>query len=155
MANIKITVPSVVLTSDRKDVKKALRAAGNEVAAIARKLIKSSQGGPGSPPQNKTGALAASMRARVNSEGTSVQITAAGNGKKGKDFYALILENGGTGSKKKGGKDKRGRDVSGWSMKPHPFLSTAVEKVGGDEALGQRLTDAIVNGISLKTSRKK
>jgi hypothetical protein len=109
MPGLKITVPAVALTYDRKLLRQALSRAGQEIAALARSLIRSAQGAgrtyskpgggsyrasaPGQPPAKRTGLLVGNIRVRAmrpaqDRVGVTVRETA---------FYGKFLETGARG----------------------------------------------------------
>jgi len=162
-SKLQITVPAYAFTVDKTMLRKTLRAAGAEVGAVARALIRRSQGGgttyskpgggryqastPGQPPVNRTGALATSIKVKAGRGGDSVSI-------RDTQFYALFLENGakgGQGSGKKGVKgkrNKRGAVSSGRVLEPRPFLSTALAQ--RESSIGDRVRSAVVDGIKFQ-----
>jgi hypothetical protein len=118
VARLKITVPAIALVYDKKVLRQTLRTAGSEVAAGARRLIRSSAGGgkvyygsgggasaafrggykkgryrastAGQAPVSVTGTLLRSIKVRPfkSGEGVTVRDTA---------YYALALEVGARG----------------------------------------------------------
>ena len=165
-ANIKITVPSYAFTVDKKLLRKTLRAAGSEVAAVARALILRSQGGgasyskpgggryhasaPGQPPVSRTGVLAASLSVKPSRSGDRVTVRDSA-------YYALILEagaKGGAGSGKKGVKGRRNkqgksaRPTSARVLEPRPFLSVAA--LQRQDSIAERVRAAMVDGIKFQ-----
>lgn len=177
---LKITVPpGYTIVAGKQQLRKVLRAAGNEVAAKARSLIR--QGAAtkkrqakrasvaGSPPVGRTGNLARNIKVSIRRDGESVSIkdTARSVGGSGAP-YALFLEKGavgGIGSGKKGLKGQRnarkrvGRTsvlvaVTGKRvLAPHPFMYPALEQVvsGG---LTDRVRDAVVSGMTFRRQGK-
>ena len=160
---LQITVKAIDLEWDKKGLKTALRAAGNEVAGVARKLVRQSTGGgrtyyiggsgggkgryrasaPGQPPTSVTGLLAKSIKVRVfrSGEGVAVRDTA---------YYSLFLEGGAQGGQgKRVGKHRRGnRGVGARVLKPRPFLSRALNDRRA--SLEQRLGEAIAKGLKFR-----
>ena len=128
VAKLKITVPSVALTYDKKVLRATMRVAGNEVAAATRSLLRTSTGGgrtyygtgggssaafrggyqkkkysaslAGMAPRNLTGTLARSIVVKPFKSGEGVAIRDSA-------FYALMLEAGAQG----GGGKKGARNV--------------------------------------------
>lgn len=167
MIRLSVSVPLALrLTVDRKAKLKVLRRAGSEVAAAARRMVRSSTGAgrtywgpngrytasaPGAPPVSRTGRLAASIVVRPFKSGDGVAVRAHA-------FYALFLENGaqgGAGSGRKGVKGRRNRSAglaSARVLKPRPFLTAALEARGTRE-LGTRVRDALVAGIRLQRAK--
>jgi hypothetical protein len=164
MIRLTIGIPvGAALTINPREKKRALRAAGNQVARLTRRKLALAGTGakrgshvasaPGQPPAKLTGALARSIGVKVFRSGDGVAIRA-------RRFYALFLEagaRGGIGSGKAGVKGKRNtrRAVVGTrEVEPRPFLSAAMDELSGD-ALGERLRDAIVRGIEFRQGRQK
>ena len=90
-----ITVPAGwTVLADKDQVRKVMLAAGNEVAAVARAMIRqgdrSRPSRPGDPPNQKSGKLARSIRARAWRDGEGVSIRAS-------EYYALFLSVGAKG----------------------------------------------------------
>lgn len=156
----------LILTKETKALKAVMRAAGGEIAALARALIRRSAGGgrvyyrngrrytasaPGQAPVKVSGALAAGIKVRPFKSGTGVAIRET-------EFYGVMLEGGakggggGKGARNKAGRgDKRGRrsmPTTTRVMLPRPFLSTAIKM--REASLGERIRDAIVNDIKFK-----
>jgi uncharacterized protein (AIM24 family) len=170
MIGLKVQVQAGALTYDKRKLKAVMRAAGAEVAAVARKLIRSSAGGgrlyygtggaqyrggyrklryqasgAGSAPVRVTGTLLGSIKAYPYPSGEGVAI-------RDTKFYALFLEGGakgGVGSRKKDVKGKRNTyqrkkllAVAGVRvLAPRPFLSTALES--REASLGARIGASI------------
>lgn len=153
---IEIVVPSYAFTYDKAALRKTMRAAGAEVASVARALIRrATQSVPGGPPMNRKGALAASLKVRPtrDGEGVTVRDTA---------FYALFLEAGAHGG---GGSTvaanmlpagpKRGKARMKASavnkarvLLPHPFLSTAIEM--RETSIADRVRAAVLDGVKFQ-----
>ena len=174
MAGLKITVPTYALVYEKKLLKKTLQSAGAEVAAVARALIRRSQGGgrkygkhtasaPGQPPASLSGELAASIKVRPwrSGEGVTIRDT---------QFYALFLEAGARGG---GGntRDKANILLAGeknWRGKvlrtknrmkksaisqtrvlaPRPFLTAALEQ--RQQSISDRVRAAIIDDVKFK-----
>ena len=162
---IQITVPAYAFTVDKSALRKALRAAGVEVASVARALIRKSQSGaPGQPPVNRTGNLASHMSVKVFKSGGGVSIEDTAESKRGSHApYALFLEFGAVGgiaSGKAGVKGKRNkrRRINGKSvlisvvgsrvLPPHPFLTTALEQ--RESSIAERVQAAVIDGIKFQ-----
>ena len=95
MAMMQITVPSGwTVVAGNKQVRSVLLAAGNEVAAAARAMIRSgarkNRSKPGEPPHSQSGKLARSIRARAWRDGEGVTVRAS-------EYYALFLSLGARG----------------------------------------------------------
>jgi hypothetical protein len=103
MALLKITVPAGwTIAAGKQQLRAVLGAAGNEVAARARAMIRTGSRKhpslPGEPPRGVSGKLARSIRARVWKDSEGVTIRAS-------EFYALFLSLGAKG----GGGDTHNR----------------------------------------------
>jgi len=103
MALLQITVPpGWTVIAGKNQVRAVLGAAGNEVAARARAMVRAGSRKhpslPGEPPRSVSGKLARSIRARVWKDGEGVTIRAS-------EFYALFLSLGAKG----GGGDTHNR----------------------------------------------
>lgn len=103
MALLQITVPpGWTVTAGRTRLRAVMGAAGNEVAARARAMIRAGNrkraSQPGEPPHSVSGKLARSIRARPWKDGEGVTIRAS-------EFYALFLSLGAKG----GGGDTHNR----------------------------------------------
>jgi hypothetical protein len=151
-----ITVPAgYTIIAGKAGLRAVLRAAGVEVGARARALIRG--GGknrvsvPGEPPVSRTGTLASSIKVRPSKDGESVSIRDAA-------YYALFLEagaRGGVGSGKKGvrGKRNKRRGVVGTRvLLPRPFLSTALDQVA-NAGLAERVQTAVVEGLKFQRGK--
>ena len=158
-SKIQVTVPSYAFTIDKKNLRRTLSAAGNEVAAAARALIRRSQGSgqlyskpgggtyqasaPGQSPVSRTGVLAASIKIKPSRSGEAVTVRDTA-------FYALMLEagaKGGQGSGKagvKGKRNKRGNVSSPRILEPRPFLSVAAAQ--RETSIADRVRAAVVDG---------
>ena len=170
MIRLSVTVSGGRLELDKKVLRQTMRAAGTEVAAVARQLIRRGgttgpRGGkrassPSQPPANHSGLLASSFRVTVykSGEGVSVRDTA---------FYARFLETGAHGG---GGntKDKAnilragqlgrsGRVLRGQNrmksgavnktrvLMPRPFLTIALAM--REASIAQRVGMSINQGV--------
>ncbi len=151
MMRLRIEVQPGRLEVDKKLMRATLRAAGAEVAAVARRLIRQSGGtgqlyrgrrasAPGQAPLNQTGRLAGSFRIRVYRSGEGVSITDEARSRTGSGApYALFLEKGargGVSSFGRGGKslsnfrigaDRRAGKVGNRVVEPRPFLTVALD----------------------------
>jgi len=95
MALLQITVPpGWTVTAGKKQLRAVMGAAGNEVAAKARAMIRAGTrkgpSKPGEPPHSVSGKLARSIRSRPWKDGEGVTIRAS-------EFYALFLSLGAKG----------------------------------------------------------
>jgi hypothetical protein len=160
-----INVPQYALTLDKTLLRKTLRAAGAEVAAVARTAIRRSRGtgaiyskpgggtyqasAPGEAPVSRTGALARSFKVRAAGP-NAVTVKAA-------IFYAGFLETGakgGQGSGKagvKGKRNKRGRNASvssGRVLASRPFLATAL--ANREASIADRVRAAVIDGVKFQ-----
>lgn len=160
---IDIHIPQYAINFDKKILRKALRGAGQEVAAVARALIRNSQGTgprgvslPGQPPVNRSGTLAGSIKAKVLGGGLVVDV---------RDYapYALALEVGafGGGGNKGSGKGRSHKKRTAEERKAaalgrgetreleaRPYLSTALEQ--REASIAERIRAAVVDGIEFK-----
>ena len=159
MIQLKITAPSVALIYEKRRLKKLMRQAGQEVAAVARALIRRSEGGgqtyyrdgrkyqastPSGAPVSVTGELLRGIKVRPFKSGEGVAIRDG-------VFYALFLEGGAKGGGRRGGKgarNKRGAPQTSRVLLPRPFLSLALAQ--RQASIGQRLRDSIVQDIAFK-----
>lgn len=164
MFNLKIEVPPTAFVYDKTQLRRVLRAAGAEVAAVARAMIRRSAGAgrtyrkpgggsyrasaPGQAPVSRTGALAKSLKLRPFKNGDGIAI-------RDSQFYATILESGFTGGGRSGGKlssitkarrsgKKQRRMSAARAMKPRPFLTAALSQRA--EGIEQRLKRAVIEG---------
>lgn len=173
---IEIDFPSYVLVYDRTLLRKSLQIAGREVAAAARRNIRSSVGGgrlyygpggsigyrggsssgayrasaPGQAPVSVTGTLARSIKAKLRRGATSDVETV-----KDAAFYAKFLEAGAKG----GGPGRRNQRARGKTyvsggriLKPRKFLSAALAQCAPD--IRRRLADAAVRGVVMERVKK-
>lgn len=173
LVRLEVTVQAGMLVVDKKHAKRVLRAAGNEVAARARRLVSGAGGSgriyygtgggsaarekggyrkfrwaaslPGQPPAKVTGSVAQSFKVRVFRDGQGVSI-------RNLMFYAKMLETGAEGGgrtwshTKLGRRYARGKKNIGSKrvLRPRPFLSVALAAVEG--TLAQRIGTALVQG---------
>jgi len=163
--------PEMQLSVGRKKLGQVLRAAGTEVAARARALIRARRIGgkkhvsmPGMPPVSRTGVLASSIRAKLARNSRTVNIIDAAAAKN-QGFYARFLEVGAKG----GGGDTRSGNMhttkSGTRrmnksavnktrvLLPHPFLSRALEQVSA-AGLNQRIGAALIADIKFSRAAR-
>jgi hypothetical protein len=173
MALLKITVPpGYTIIAGKQQVRAVMAAAGGEVAAKARAMIRA--GGrkrpslPGQPPRSVTGKLARSIRAKVRRDGEGVTIRES-------EFYALFLALGAKG----GGGDAHNRanillaGERNWRGKvlrsvnrmkrsaiskkrvllPRPSLGPALDQVIAN-GLADRVREAVVSGLKFQRGRK-
>jgi hypothetical protein len=172
-SGLKIVVPAYTLSYDRAALRKVLRSAGAEVAALARSMVRKASGGgrtyskpgggrysasvAGSPPVSRTGAVASSIRVQTRLKGLSVRILDTA-------FYSRFLETGAQGGggakgsrnvrKRQGG--RRGKYVlmqviGRRQMAPRPFLTVAMEQKG--DSISVRVRDAVIQGIAFKRQK--
>lgn len=177
MIRLAVTVSPGRLILDKKLLRATLRGAGNEVASLARSLVRKSAGSgnqygrhrasaPGQPPASLSGVLARSIKVRVyrSGDGVSIRDTA---------FYAKMLEagaHGGGGNTRNranilqaGEKNRRGRVLRGKNrmkrsavsktrlLEPRPFLTTALAM--RQASIGVRIVTSVNQG--LKFERQK
>jgi hypothetical protein len=172
-AGLKITVPAYTLSYDRAELRKVLRSAGAEVAALARAMIRKASGGgrryskpgggrysasqPGNPPVSRTRTLVSSIRVQTRLKGLSVRVIDAA-------FYSRFLETGAVGGggakgqrnirRRRGG--RRGKYVllqviGRRHMEPRPFLTAAMAAKG--DSISVRVRDAVIQGIAFKRQK--
>ena len=151
-SRIEIVPANALFVYDKTQLKKVMRQAGQEVAAVAKAMIRSSTGGPGQPPMNRTGDLIRSIKARAIRSGEGVVVTAGAQSPQGFP-YAVALEGGseggGPGNKRTGAHhvgqyQKHGSRV----VAPRPFLSVALER--RQDSLATRIKAAVVDGVAFK-----
>jgi hypothetical protein len=163
--------PEMQLSVGRKKLGQVLRAAGTEVAARARALIRARRLGgkkhvsmPGAPPVSRTGVLASSIKVRLARNSRTVNIIDAAAAKN-QGYYALFLEKGAKG----GGGDTRRANMhvtkSGTLrmnksavnrsrvLLPHPFLSRALNEVSA-AGLNERIGAAIIADIKFRRAAR-
>jgi hypothetical protein len=163
--------PEMQLSVGRKKLGQVLRAAGAEVAARARALIRARRIGgkkkhvstPGMPPVSRTGVLASSIKVRLARNSRTVSIIDAAAAKNA-GFYALFLEKGARGG---GGNVKGNTHVTKSGTRrmnksavnktrvllPHPFLSRALEEVSA-AGLNQRIGAALIADIKFSRAAR-
>ena len=163
--SVTVDPPHSVLVYEKKKLKAVMRAAGGEVVAATRKLLKASVGsgrvyrgsggsqyrpykagrftasGPGQSPALETGTLLRSITSKPSKSGQSVRISSA--------FYGLFLEYGAKGgSGKKGGRNRRGGVSGSRVLEPRPFLSRALGEREG--SISDRIRASIVDDIKFR-----
>lgn len=170
MIRLRVDIPlGLGLVYTRKRMRQLMRRAGAEVAAIARTLIRRSQGGgktyrgsgsskyrpyrpgaytasaPGQPPVNVTSTLLRGIVVRPYKSGDGVAV-------RDRTFYALFLEAGarGGGRKRRGGKRVEGQAgiAKARVLQSRPFLSTALTQ--REASLSERIRAAIVDDIEFR-----
>ncbi len=150
---------------ERKEINKALTAAGKLVAASARTLIRTTAGQgrkygghvagkPGQSPVNRTGQLAKDIGIESVRKFLAIRVV-------DKAFYAVALEDGAVGGGgQKGGRNartshKRGGRVTQAStarvLQPRPFLSVALDSRRAE--ITRRLQDAIQRDVLFKETK--
>jgi len=152
MVNIILKVPKYALEpAFKKELKKVMRQAGQEIAADARALIRSGNkklvSQSGQPPISKTGKLANSIKLTSKGNGLKVVISDTAP-------YALFLEAGATGGgnrTKRAGRSKRGAATTQRVLEPRPFISVAAES--NRSSLERRIAEALNKGVDLKKVR--
>jgi hypothetical protein len=167
VAKIEITVDSVTLVYDKSRLKQILRSAGNEVANLARSLIRHASGGgkkgaslPGQPPRSLSGNLASSIKVKMLRSGEGVAI---------RDYaiYALSLEAGAAGGGKGLGNPTRShkkrtladriKSAQGLGhtriLMPRPFLSAALEQE--ENSISERIKTAVTSGMKFEKHKFK
>lgn len=171
-SSIQIQLSAYTLEFGKKNLRKNLQIAGQEVAATARRNIRNAVGGgrlyygpggsigyrggqnsgrytasaPGQAPVSVTGALARSIRARLL-KGRYRDTEAI----RDTEFYAKFLEAGAKGGqpgqrnqRARGKTYVRGRRV----LKPRPFLSAALAERAPD--IRRRLADAALRDVVME-----
>ncbi|MCE2576030.1 hypothetical protein [Komagataeibacter sp. FNDCR2] len=171
-SNIQVEISAYAPEYSKKNLRRNLRTAGQEVAASARRIIRSSVGGgriyyggggsikyrggsspgkyrasgPGQAPVNVTGTLARSIKARLL-KGKDRDVEAIRDAA----FYAKFLEVGAKGGKP-GARNKRGRSQlyvsSSRVLAPRQFLSRALAERA--PSIRRRLADAAVSDIVME-----
>lgn len=178
MGELKVTVNSWgEVALDKREMKKVMRAAGNEIKSKTARLINSTSGGgqvyhyrskqgtyvastPGNPPVRASGALRSSLRTYPYPSGEGFAVRAG-------KYYALFLEAGA-----KGGGNPYGRSGGGASgehsarkrkrrkgqyttrvLEPRPFL----DRVMAQEApeIDRRVKQAMSQALTWKQTAAK
>lgn len=172
LSDVKITVSSwgdVLL--DKRELKKVMRGAGNDVRSKTSKLINKSQGGgrhyfgpagryqastPGSPPVRLSGDLRGSLKTYVFKSGEGFAVRA-------RQFYALFLEAGARGGGNPGGRAvqkvnrRTGRRMRAKGvytsrvLEPRPFLDTVMTQEAPE--LNRRVRLALENALTWKQTK--
>jgi len=169
---LKISIPpGYSIIADKGPLKAVLRAAGAEVAARARALIRSGAATAkraarrasvaGTPPVGRTGNLARGMKITLWRDGQGVTIKDTARSPRGSGApYALFLEKGaqgGVGGRapkrnqwKKINRQRIRVSVSGTRiLQPHPFMEPALDQVVANN-LAVRVRDAVVSGLKFR-----
>ncbi|HVB67974.1 MAG TPA: hypothetical protein VNE67_08985 [Acetobacteraceae bacterium] len=177
MITLKIDVPAYELVYEKAHLRRVLRSAGAEVAAVAKQMILRSAGSgrqyrgsgggksyrgyrkgpyiasaPGQAPVSVTGTLARSLVVRPFRSGEGVAI-------RDLMFYATILEGGFAAGGRSAGKSSsmrkaraagsRQRRLSATrSMQPRPFLTAAL--AAREKSIGERVKAAVLEGIKFQ-----
>jgi hypothetical protein len=172
VSDLKLTVThwgEVVL--DKRELRKLMRAAGNDVKNKTGRLINQSDGGgrsyfaagrryrasaPGAPPVRVSGDLRSSLR-------TYVFKSAEGFAVRARQFYALFLEVGARGGGNPGsravkpinrrtGRRMRAKGVyTARVLEPRPFLDRVMAQEAGE--LNRRVGAALQNGLTWKETK--
>lgn len=148
---LKIKVPTYALATEyKKELRKVMRQAGNEIVRDAKALVRSGNKNtvsiPGQPPISKTGALASAIKLSARNNGLKLIIS--------DPMPALFLEAGakGGGNRSKGkGRNKKEQLGTKRVLEPRPFISVAAES--NISSLEKRIATALRNGIDLKKVR--
>lgn len=164
MISLKLEVPAAELVYDKSELRKILRAVGNELAAVTRALIRGAAGSgrtytrggrkyqasaPGQPPVSVTGALAASIGVTMSRSGESVTIGE-------RIYYATPLQVGFTGGGRSGGKlssvtkalasgRAQQRLSASRTVAPRPSLTLALDQRAG--SIQARVEAAVQSGM--------
>jgi hypothetical protein len=172
VSDLKLTVThwgEVVL--DKRELRKLMRAAGNDVKNKTGRLINQSDGGgrsyfaagrryrasaPGAPPVRVSGDLRSSLR-------TYVFKSAEGFAVRARQFHALFLEVGARGGGNPGsravkpinrrtGRRMRAKGVyTARVLEPRPFLDRVMAQEAGE--LNRRVGAALQNGLTWKETK--
>jgi hypothetical protein len=173
MPGLVITVKAGRLELDKTQVRKVLRAAGNEIASVAKKLASKADGGgrmyavkgssgrghyrasaPGQPPVRVSGQMIGTLKVRLSKDRETVVVRDG--------FPAKFLEGGAKGGgfqtgkyringKRKGKHRSGNRAPGGRVLLPRPFISVALEMRAS--SIEKRIAAAINDG--LKFQRQK
>lgn len=154
--DVRVTSAGLV-TNEKRKLRALMRAAGSEVAAVARANLRRAAGNgrvywskdgrraasaSGQPPAALSGQLAKSIKVYPYKSGEGVAVRA-------RMFYALFLEKGAVGGGgRKGSRNRRGKPQTQRVLLPRPFLTTALDSRAG--SLGARIRAAIVDDIKFK-----
>lgn len=174
MSDLKLTVTHWgEIALDKRELRKLMRAAGNDVKNKTGRLINQSDGGgrvysrpggggayrastAGNPPIRRSGALRGSLKAYVfkSAEGFAVRA---------RQFYALFLEVGARGGGNPGsravkpinrrtGRRMRAKGVyTARVLEPRPFLDRVMAQEAGE--LNRRVGAALQNGLTWKETK--
>lgn len=173
LLGLKISAPSYRFAYEKKQMRKTLRAAGNEIAQAARAILRRSEGGgrtyrgpggstayrggykagayrasaAGEAPVRVTGTLARSVRVRVFRSGEGVAI-------RENAFYALFLAKGAAGGGRKGGmKTRRQANATSRVLQPRPSLTTALDQ--RSESLEPRILASLTQDVAFVRVRAR
>jgi hypothetical protein len=177
MSDLKLTVTNWgEVALDKRELRKLMRAAGNDIKNKTRRLIAKAEGGgrhypahpatkyraaapaytassPGSPPAAPTGGLRDSLK-------TYVYPSAEGFAVRARKFYALFLEAGARGGGRTGGggrgagNRRTGRKAAANTsrvLEPRPFLDRVMAAESGD--LTRRVRAAIDKSLTWKETK--
>jgi hypothetical protein len=172
VSDLKLTVTNWgTVALDKRELRKLMRAAGNDIKNKAGRLINQSQGGgkqyfgpagryrasaPGAPPVRVSGDLRSSLR-------TYVFKSAEGFAVRARQFYALFLEVGARGGGTPGsrsvkpvnrrtGRRMRARGVyTSRVLEPRPFLDRVMTQEAGE--LNRRVRRALENALTWKQTK--
>lgn len=173
MSDLKLTVNSWgEVALDKREVRKLMRAAGNDVKNKTGRLINQSQGGgktyfgpagryrasaPGSPPVRVSGDLRASLKTYVFKSGEGFAVRA-------RQFYSLFLETGAKGGGNPGaravkpinrrtGRRMRAKGVyTSRVLEPRPFLDRVMTQEAPE--LDRRVRLALTNALTWKETKR-
>jgi len=173
MSDLKLTVTNWgEVALDKSELKKLMRAAGNDVKNKTGRLINQSQGGgrsyfgpagrytasaPGAPPVRVSGDLRGSLK-------TYVFKSAEGFAVRARQFYALFLETGAKGGGNPGaravrpvnrrtGRHMRAKGVyTARVLEPRPFLDRVMAEQA--EELNRRVRLAIDKSLTWKETKQ-
>jgi hypothetical protein len=157
---------------DKRELRKVLRSAGNDVKTKTARMINQSQGGgrmysgptgryrasaPGSPPVRVLGALRSSLKTYVYRTGEGFAVRA-------RAFYALFLEVGARGGGNPGSRAVRGVNrrtgrrlrakgvYNARVLEPRPFLDRVLAREAPE--LNRRVGDAVLRGMTWKQTAR-
>ena len=137
-----------------------MRKAGEEASKAAKGLIRSSPGGPGNAPKNRTGRLIRSFKIKTSKSGLGVNIKATAEPVRGQGRYGLYLEAGvqyQTSPVNRPKRVHRKRNavivarVGHTTIMPRPFLSTALDQARA--GLQSRIGAAVQQGVEFKKQK--
>lgn len=173
VSDLKLTVTHWgVIALDKREVKKVLRAAGNDVKNKTSRLIAQRDGGgrtyygqqgrytastPGSPPVRVSGKLRTSLKTFVYKSGEGFAVRA-------REYYALFLETGAYGGSRSSAKRRERRQLSGSVralrakargeqrvMEPRPFLDRVMNREAPE--LDRRVRLALTGALTWKETK--